>query len=59
MGNCQSCTHALPGEDFNRNLYITTIDFATIHCYPGSFGVPNTSVSWVNEQFIGKLKFVK
>jgi hypothetical protein len=25
--------NCLAGEDFNRNLYIPTIDFATIHVY--------------------------
>eukprot|EP00208_Stichococcus_sp_RCC1054_P002221 CAMPEP_0206134838 /NCGR_PEP_ID=MMETSP1473-20131121/243_1 /ASSEMBLY_ACC=CAM_ASM_001109 /TAXON_ID=1461547 /ORGANISM="Stichococcus sp, Strain RCC1054" /LENGTH=663 /DNA_ID=CAMNT_0053526467 /DNA_START=573 /DNA_END=2564 /DNA_ORIENTATION=+ len=48
----------LKGEDFNRNLYIPTIDFGTIHVYPSNFGVPNTSVGWVNDMYIGQRMFL-
>jgi hypothetical protein len=44
----------LKGEDFNRNLYIKTLDFATIHVYPQSFGLSNTSYQDVNEFYVGE-----
>lgn len=52
MSICCYCRPA--GEDFNRNLYIKTLDFATVHCYPKSFGVPNTSFEWVNDFMLGE-----
>ena len=50
--SCRANT-GLKGEDFNRNLYIKTIDFATIHVYPQSFGLPNTGYQNVNEFYVG------
>lgn len=38
---------------FPLRRYIQTLDFATIHTYPSSFAVPNTTVGWINDQFIG------
>ncbi len=51
--SCRANT-GLKGEDFNRNLYIKTIDFATIHVYPQSFGLPNTGYQNVNEFYVGE-----
>jgi hypothetical protein len=50
---CRANT-GLKGEDFNRNLYIKTLDFATIHVYPQSFGLSNTSYQNVNEFYVGE-----
>jgi hypothetical protein len=50
--SCRANT-GLKGEDFNRNLYIKTLDFATIHVYPQSFALPNTGYQNVNEFFVG------
>ena len=36
-----------------RNLGIKDLDFATVHVYPSNWGVPNTSYSWVNDNWIG------
>ena len=36
-----------------RNLGIKDIDFATIHVYPSSWGIPASQYKWVNENFIG------
>jgi hypothetical protein len=41
------------GEDFNRNLYIKTLDFCTVHAYPKSFGLSNTSYANVNDFMLG------
>ena len=41
------------GEDFNRNLGIADLDFATVHVYPSNWGVPNTAYTWVNDNWIG------
>ena len=41
------------GEDFNRNLYNSYLDFATIHVYPQSLGIPGTVFYWVNDHYIG------
>lgn len=51
--SCRANT-GLKGEDFNRNLYIKTLDFATIHVYPQSFGLSNTSFQNVNEFYVGE-----
>ena len=51
--SCRANT-GLKGEDFNRNLYINTLDFATIHVYPQSFGLSNTSYQNVNEFYVGE-----
>ena len=41
------------GEDYVRNLAIADLDFATIHVYPDSWGVPSSSISWMNDNWIG------
>lgn len=41
------------GEDFNRNLYIKTLDFVTVHVYPQNFGMSNTSYAFVNDFMLG------
>ena len=41
------------GEDFTRNLGIADLDFASIHVYPDSWGVPASAYTWVNENWIG------
>lgn len=43
----------MTGEDFNRNLGIADLDFATIHVYPGNWGVPSSTYTWVNDNYIG------
>lgn len=40
------------GEDFNRNLGIADLDFATIHVYPNSWAIPADSFDWVNDNYI-------
>ena len=37
------------GEDFNRNLYNSYLDFATIHVYPQSLGIPGAVFFWVDD----------
>ena len=41
------------GEDFNRNLYNSYLDFATIHVYPQALGIPGSVFYWVNDNYIG------
>ena len=41
------------GEDFNRNLYNSYLDFATIHVYPQNLGVPGPVFFWVDDNYIG------
>ena len=48
-----STLNDVPGEDYVRNLDIADIDFATIHVYPDSWGVPPSYYTWVNDNFIG------
>lgn len=43
----------LKGEDFVRNLKISTLDFATIHVYPCNWGIPASDYKWVNDNYIG------
>ena len=40
------------GEDFNRNLGIADLDFATIHVYPNGWAIPADSFDWVNDNYI-------
>lgn len=40
------------GEDFNRNLGIADLDFATIHVYPSKWAIPANSFDWVNDNYI-------
>ena len=42
----------MAGEDFNRNLGIADLDFATIHVYPDAWGIPNATYTWMNDNFI-------
>ena len=51
--HAQACLHSAAGEDFNRNLYIKTLDFCTVHAYPKSFGLSNTSYANVNDFMLG------
>ena len=48
-----STLNDVPGEDYVRNLDIADIDFATIHVYPDSWGIPPRYYTWVNDNFIG------
>ena len=41
------------GEDFNRNLYNSYLDFATIHVYPQSLAIPGSVFDWVDDNYIG------
>lgn len=50
---CDSQCDFMAGEDFVHNLEIVDIDFATIHVYPDSFGIPTSAFTWVNDNWIG------
>lgn len=41
------------GEDFNKNLYIKTLDFCTVHGYPSNLGLRNTSYQGINDFMLG------
>ena len=41
------------GEDFNKNLYIKTLDFCTVHGYPSNLGLKNTSYQGINDFMLG------
>ena len=36
-----------------RNAGIDDLDFTVIHCYPGSWQIPTSQYTWVNDNFIG------
>ena len=40
------------GVDFVRNLSLPNIDFATIHIYPGNWGIPSTQLDWLLGHYI-------
>ncbi len=48
----------MKGVDFVGNLALANIDFATVHAYPQSFGIPFSELgdydnyTWINTYFI-------